>query len=105
VSEVENESEEAAGNLNMAESKITNEQRVAMLKALKSIPNIISVESVVGIVYAKDVSESERKNHDKATERTFFKLRQQYLKNQRVKKHEEEMNKSYHRKPSTNTDL
>ena len=45
------------------------------MKALKKIPNIISVESIVGISYAQDVSAEERKNHDKATERTYFKQR------------------------------
>ncbi len=77
-----------------------------MMKALKKIPNIISVESIVGISYAQDVSIEERKNHDKATERTFFKQRQQFLKKQKEKKHEEDMRKSYHRKsPTVNTDL
>ena len=77
-----------------------------MHKALKQMPNIISVESIVGISYAKDVSDVERKNHDKATEHTFYKQRQVYLKKQKEQKHQETMQNSYHRRtPVVNSDL
>ena len=66
-------------------SEVTNEQRRAMLKALVAIPNFLSVESLGGIVYAQDLDELERKMHDKATEKSVFKVIHQMLKNQKEK--------------------
>ena len=49
-----------------------------MLKVLKEIPGVLSVESIAGISFARGVPDEEKSEHSRATEHTYFKQRLNY---------------------------
>jgi hypothetical protein len=47
--------------------------KTRIMKAMKELPGVLSVESMAGISFAKGVPHEEQVAHSKATEKTFFK--------------------------------
>jgi hypothetical protein len=59
-------------------SQVKSQEKTKMLKILKEIPGVLSVESIAGISFARGVPEDEKADHSRATEHTYFKQRLNY---------------------------
>merc|ERR1711957_810670 len=79
------------------EHKVHPRDKTRIMKAMKDLPGVLSVESMAGISFAKNVPQDEMQAHNKATKQTFFKQRIDRKRLDKKKKHEESLHT--YRKP------
>lgn len=63
------EEEERPGHVH----KVHPRDKTKIMKVMKETKGVLSVESMAGISFSKDVTIEEQKTHNEATKRTYFK--------------------------------